>query len=103
MLTMESHHFFLILSAIALFTAAMAPLGPPILPLMVMPEFVWGSLRVMMFLNTLLIGIGLVLAGGVPAAVFERVFARPRGDDVTMIVWTVSVALLSLALWQLVA
>lgn len=100
---MESHHFFFILSAIALFTAALAPLGPPILPLMVMPEFVWGSLRVMMFLNTLMIGIGLVLAGGVPAALYERLFARPHGDDITMIVWTVSVALLSLGVWQVLA
>ena len=91
---MDRNVFFLVISGIAFATAVMTP--APLLTFRwlpaVLPEIFLVSLQLMIFINTLLFAMVVIAVSGVPAALFERIAGRPRGDDVTMIVWTISAA-----------
>ena len=99
---MEARHFFLLISAMALATAVFSPVRLPVFLLLpaLLPEILWQNLGVRIFVNTLVIAIGIVVLSGVPAALFERLARRPQGDDVTMVVWACGAALLALSTWQ---
>ena len=92
---MEARHFFLMISAIALATAVFSPVRLPVFLLLpaFLPEIFWQTLGVRIFVNTLVIAV--------PAALFERIARRPKGDDVTMVVWAGTAALLALSSWQI--
>ena len=100
---MEARHFFLLISAIALFAAVFSPIRLPVFLLLpaIVPEIFWQSLGIRIFVNTLVIAVAIVALSGVPAALFERVCRRPQGDDVTMVVWASAAALLALSTWQI--
>ena len=100
---MEARHFFLMISAIALATAVFSPVRLPVFLLLpaFLPESFGQTLGVRIFVNTLVIAVGIVVLSGVPAALFERVARRPKGDDVTMVVWAGTAALLALSSWQI--
>jgi len=100
---MEPRIWFLVLSGIALITAVESPIFEAMLiwtPFL-LPDVVLAAPRVLIFLHTLLIGFGLVVVSGVPAAAFQRAAGRPRDDDVTMIVWTGSCLGLCALTWTL--
>ncbi|HET8727318.1 MAG TPA: hypothetical protein VFO41_07380, partial [Alphaproteobacteria bacterium] len=100
---MEARQFFLIISVIALATALFSPGLLPATYLtmrFVLPEIFWVSERVMIFMAVLYAAIGIVVVSGVPAALFERIAGRDPGDDITMLVWAVSAAVLAACTWQ---
>lgn len=99
---MDARHFFLIISVIALGAAVFSPLLPATYLALrfVLPEFFWVSNRVLIFVSALYAAIGVLVISGVPAALFERIGRRERGDDLTMLVWAVSTAVLALSAWQ---
>lgn len=100
---MEARHFFAIISMIAFATAVFSPVRLPIFLLLpvVLPDILWQNLQVLIFINTLVIAMSVIVLSGVPAAIFERVARRPRGDDVTMMVWAVSAAIIAMGAWQI--
>lgn len=100
---MEARNFFAVISVIAMATAVFSPIRLPIFLLMpvVLPDILWQNFQVLIFINTLAVAMAVIVISGVPAAIFERVTNRPRGDDITMMVWTVSAALVALGAWQI--
>lgn len=91
---MDKNVFFVIISGIAFATGLLtdAPVLTFHLLPVVLPEIFLVSFRLLIFINTLFFAMVVIAVSGVPAALFERVAGRPRGDDITMIVWTVSAA-----------
>ena len=89
---MDRTVFFVVISGIAFATALLTP-APWLtfrLLTVVLPEIFLISLRLMIFINTLFFAMVVIAVSGVPAARFERIAGRPRADDLTMIVWTIS-------------
>lgn len=99
---MDSRHFFFIISVIALGTAVFSPLLPATYLTLrfVLPEIFWVSNRVLIFVSALYAGVGVLVVAGVPAALFERIAGRPRDDDITMLVWAASTAIVAVCAWQ---
>lgn len=99
---MDPRHLFVAISTIAMATALFSPVRVPVFLVLpaVLPDFLWESLRLRIFLNTLAIAVGVVLLSGVPAALFERATGRPAGDTATMGIWCAAAGLLAFASWQ---
>ena len=89
---MDRGVFFVVISGIAFATALLTPAPALTFPLLtvVLPEIFLVSPRLMIFINTLFFAMVVIAFSGIPAALFERIAGRPRADDLTMIVWTVS-------------
>ena len=79
-----------------------SPVAPAVFVLLpvFLPELFWQSVPLMIAVNTLVIALAVIALSGVPAALFERLARRPPDDDITMVVWTVSAALLALGIWE---
>jgi hypothetical protein len=77
-------------------------LASPLLPLLFilapiwMPEFVPATDEARFYGASLALSVGTLLAGGVPAAVFEMATRRQSSDNASMLIWLAATVVLSL-------
>lgn len=60
-----------------------------------MPEVFPRSVGWVLFFSSLLVATATLLVSGIPAALYERLAGRDRGDAVTMAIWLAGAALLA--------
>jgi len=60
-----------------------------------MPEVFPRSVGWVLFFSSLLVATATLLVSGIPAALYERLAGRERGDGATMAIWLAGAALLA--------